>query len=859
MDVYCDVVFNPLLTEKTFEQEGWHYHQESLDAPLQFQGVVYNEMKGAMSSPDQVMVRSMMNALYPDTTYQYNSGGDPSDIPALTYEQLKAFHRRHYHPSNAFFYTYGNMPVRDHLAFITEKVLGSFERIDPKTGVAPQPRWTRPKKVVYPYPLSKSEDAAKKYQACVAWLTADIRDNFEVLVLTLLGQVLLGNDASPLRKALIDSNLGTALSDGSGFDSDNLDTLFACGLKDVRESDAEKIEAIIFEVLQGLVADGIDPELIEAAIHQIEFHRKEVTNTPYPHGIKLLMAFAGSWMHGGDPERVLKFDADLEKLRRELARGAFLEGKLKTWFLDNPHRVLFTLKPDQELADRQARQEAAELEALYASMSSEALEAVKKDAEALMKLQEAQENVSCLPTLELEDIPPSVKRVVPSLSDQSQVHYSRPTSGIFYFTAAAGIAALDASQIPLLPFFCHAVSRVGTQVHDYLEMARRIDAYTGGIGFGAHARIGFDGSGACIPFVSFNGKCLARNQEKMFEIIEELVTRFDFSDQVCLKNLLLEYRAALESMIIHNGHRLAMSLASRNFSVAGTLSETWHGIHQLQFIKRLTDDLTAEKLKTISEDLAGIGRKIFIPDNLKMALIGEERAVAHGSRLIAKSRNLRDLGCPLSASDGFKAPEVSTEPVSLREGWCTSSSVSFVASAFETVRMDHDDAPALTAVSKLLRSLYLHREIREKGGAYGGFAVYNPETGLFCFGSYRDPHIISTLNVYDRAADYIKSGAYENEDVKEAVLQVCSEIDKPDPPGPAARKAFYRQILSLSDEARERFKSELLTLNRDRVAAVAEKYFTPGRIQAVAVISGEQQLKSANEKLAGNPLKLYAV
>ena len=864
MSVYLDAAFFPKLEELSFKQEGHRMELESdPDNPgasrLVFKGVVYNEMKGAMSSPDQVLVRSLMNALYPDTTYRNNSGGDPDIIPELTYEQLRAFHRHHYHPSNSFFYTYGNMPLAEHLAFIHDHALGSFQRIDPGTDVPLQPRWPEPKRVTCPYPLGETEDAAKKYQVCVAWLTADIRDSFDVLVMTLLGQILLGNAAAPLRKALIDSGLGTALSDGTGYDSDNRDTLFAAGLKDVRKADAETIEAIVLDVLETLATEGIESELIESAIHQLEFHRKEVTNSPYPYGIKLLLAFAGAWMHGGQPERILKLEADLERLRDELERGRFFEEKIRSVFLENPHRVVFTLEPDQEMEARANRRTADRLQERRAALSDAELTILDRDAGALAELQDAAEDISCLPTLELEDIPPSVKRVAPSRITDWGAAYEQPTSGIFYFSAAAGIAALDVPLHPLLPFFCHAATRVGTRLRDYSELVRRIDAYTGGIGLGAHARIAFDGSGTCIPFVSFNGKCLDRNQDKLFDIIREVSTEYDFSDRERVKNLLMEYRASLESMVVHNGHRLAMSLASRRFSLAGSLSESWHGVGQLRFIKGLTDDLTDEKLEALSEDLADIGRTVFVPDNLKIALIGDPEAVGGGSNFVTGSRELSEMSGPLSDTAAFQLSIQPGENGVPREGWVTSTSVSFVASAFKTVRLEHGDAPALAAAAKLLRSMYLHREIREKGGAYGGFALYNPETGLFCFGSYRDPHILATLNAYEGASDFIRSGSYTEEDIKETVLQVCSEIDKPDPPGPEARKAFYRKIILLSDESRERFKSGLLRLTRERMMGVAEKYFGPERDEAVAVISGAQQLKAANHKLGDRPLTVHQI
>jgi Zn-dependent M16 (insulinase) family peptidase len=400
------------------------------------------------------------------------------------------------------------------------------------------------------------------------------------------------------------------------------------------------------------------------------------------------------------------------------------------------------------------------------------------------------------------------------------------------------------------------MTRTGTTLHDYTEMARWIDAFTGGIGLATHARTRYDQDGSCLPFISFSAKCLDRNQEKMFEIIEELIAHHDFSDHSRLKNLLNEYRAGLESMIVHNGHRLAISVASRNFSRTRALSESWSGIHQLKTIKQLADNLSGEKLSALSRNLATIGKHLFVSNNFKMALIGEEAALkAAGASVAAIHRRLAD-----AQTDGFGSPDIRLNNISLREGWSTSTAVSFVALTFETVRMTHADAPALAVISKILRSMVLHREIREKGGAYGGFAIYSPEDGLFGFGSYRDPHIVATLKVYEAAAEFARSGSYSDEDVKEAILQVCSEIDKPDPPGPAARKAFYRKIVCLSDEIRGQFKTKLLSLTRQDVKRAAEKYFvTPPEQRSVAVVSSEEKLKEANQQLADHPLKLYQI
>ncbi len=865
MAVYLDSVFFPKLDRLSFKQEGHRLEFDpdtgDPDQPrLTYKGVVYNEMKGALSSPDQVMARSILNALYPDTTYGYNSGGNPEDIPRLSHEQLLAFHRRHYHPSNAFFYTYGNLPLKDHLEYIDETVLTHFNAINPDTDVPNQPRWNAPKDAQYTYPIDPSEDDGRKCQFCLAWLTADIRNAFEILVLTILEQILLGNPGSPLRKALLDSEIGSTLSDGTGFDGENKDTMFACGLKDVAEDAGDAIERLIFDTLQEIVDTGIDDRLVESAIHQIEFHRKEVTNSPFPYGLKLLLRFSGDWFHGGDPALILQFDSLLDRLKAEMENKGFLEGKIKQYFIDNPHRARILLRPDPEHATRENRRVAQELKEIEKKLTPADMEAIQNDTRALIELQEAKEDLSCLPTLEKEDISPSVNTVAPvgEFETPPVTLYEQPTLGILYFSAVMGIETLPEDMIPMLPFFCYALTRMGTKFHYYSDISQLIDLYTGGMGLSVNAGTRFldSSDNNCLPIVTFNSKCLSRNKEKMFELTAELLSNVEFSDTSLLKRLLLEYRAEMESAVVANGHRFAISLAARNFTLANALNEKWHGIHQLENIKEITEDLSEDKLHAISKHLHSLRNHLFGPGKIKVSLIGEkadlDQSIPHIESLI------HQLG--KECADRFNAPPITLAKEIPREGWSTSSSVSFVARVFETVRMDHEDAPALAVISKTLRSMFLHREIREKGGAYGGFAAYQPENGLFYFGSYRDPHIINTLNVYEAAFDFITSGDYSDENIKEAILQVCADIDRPDAPGTAAAKAFYRKLINLTDEARKKFKEKLVTLNRETVLKTGHKYFgREKRPAAVAVISNETALKDANRQLKEKPLALRRI
>ncbi|MBI9088629.1 MAG: insulinase family protein [Desulfobacterium sp.] len=870
MDVYLDAAFFPRLDPLSFKQEGHRMEVAASETPgeaseLIYKGVVYNEMKGAMSSPSQVMGRSLLGALYPDTTYSFNSGGEPSDIPALTHDGLKAFHARFYHPSNAFFYTYGSIPLKDHLLFIEEKVLKRFTKIDPDSAVPSQPRWDAPRTATVGYPLARDEDPSNKYQACVAWLTADVKDSFEMLVLGVLELVLLGNAASPLRKALIDSGLGSALSDGSGFDPDMRDTMFACGLKEIAKGSESKVETVIFDTLEAIVSKGVDKTMVESAIHQIEFHRKEITNSPHPFGIKLLLSLAGPWIHEGDPVVCLKFDADLERLNQEMEKGGFLEERIRTYFLDNPHRVLFTLAPDQEMEKNEKEKTAEALSAILKETSAEGLARIEADAATLAALQDAKEDLSSLPTLELGDVPPEIEIVHPDTVDRvtTATCYDKATSGILYFSCPTGLGAMPEELFPLIPFFCRTFTGAGTAVRDYAEMAERMNLYTGGVSLSPVSGTGFSDQEACLPFVALQGKALDRNVGKLFEIITEFVSQYSFSDHTRLKSLLLQYKAGMEGAIVSNGHRYAISLASRNLTQASFLGETWHGISQFQYIKALTDkveekETEQEALEGLERDLRRIAGLLFKQENLRPAIVGEKESLGLAD---ASIRAMIDT-LPKNNGDSLVPANLDFNATLPHEGWSTSTQVSFVAQAFKTVRMGHDDAPALSVIAKMLRSLYLHREIREKGGAYGGFAMYSPEEGIFSFGSYRDPYIRRTLSVYRDSCDFIINGDYSEEDVKEAILQVCAEIDKPETPGPASIKAFYRDILKLTDDKRKQFKAALLKLDKGVIQGCAQCYF---KIEAskigTAVISGQDLLDAANQELAEGqrPLELHRI
>ncbi|MFH1887055.1 MAG: insulinase family protein [Pseudomonadota bacterium] len=856
LSVYLDAAFFPKLSELSFKQEGVRLTENPGGDPgLSFAGVVYNEMKGAMSSPDQIMVRSMMAHLYPDTTYGFNSGGDPEHIPGLTHQGLVDFHRRHCHPSNAWFFSWGDLDLDRTLALVVEQVLSRFSLFDPRTGVAHQPRWDRPRRARISYPVAGEEDLAKKSQAALSWLVCPIEDSFEVLSLSILERILLGHSASPLRKALLDSGLGTALSDGTGLDTDMIDALFSAGLKDVREEDSDKVAQVVLDSLADLAEKGIEPELTETALAQYEFVRREITNQPFGYGLKLLLAFMGPWLHGGDPLQVLLFEKDLARVREEAADGLF-ERLIRERFLENTHRLLLTMAPDPEMPGRLEEEERIRLRQREKELPPNGLEKIQEDDARLAELQETAEDVSVLPTLTVADVPPGVVEVPdsPGLAGAGATAYTAATNGILYVRITGDLSGLPHDLLPLAPFFCHALTRAGSARRDYVSFTREAAAHTGGIHAAADSRTRCVPAGEPVGIFSLDGRCLEAKADRMADLMGELLTDFSFSDTARLRTLIKEYSAGLSASLVQNGHRYAISLAARGFSKARGLSETWHGVHQIQAARELAREPSDQAMAELGGKLSEIARFLFTRGGLSACLVGGEDALKQASGL------WEDLLASLPPGAVSPGSTPSPDGSSFREAWTTATSVSFVAQALGAAPMGHPDAPVLAVLAKLLRSGFLHREIREKGGAYGGFAVYNPEDGLFALASYRDPHLARTLDVFTRACQWAREGDYTDQDVSEAILQVAGDIDHPNSPGIRARKAFVRKILGLSDNARREFKEGVLATDRKRIRQVAEAWLSAsGLLAPVAVITGASQLAEANHRLGDAALETREV
>ncbi|BCA79319.1 insulinase family protein [Desulfuromonas sp. AOP6] len=849
MAIYLDAAFFPRLLERDFRQEGHRLEFQEADnpeSPLEYKGVVYNEMKGAMADPSSLSHRRLSGALYPTTTYGKNSGGEPSDIPNLTWEELREFHATYYHPANAYFFTYGHLPLEKHLETIENLALRHFDAKALDTAVPDEMRFEQPRKLTETYPADPAEPLENRTLVQTAWLTCPAADNFNRVALQVLSTLLLGNSAAPLYKALIESKLGQNLSPVTGYHDDNRETFFAVGLQGTEPEHTDKIEALILETLQEAADKGFPEERVEAAIHQLEFAHREVTGDQYPYALLLLMRLLGPWIHSGDPVTPLLLTRDLERLRAEVAAGPFFQNLIRRYLLDNSHRVTLTLTPDPERKVREDKEVADNLQALAARLTPGQKQQIVEQARELQEAQEMEEDLSVLPTLELSDIP-AEERSVHSREEKVEgvelTWFDQPTNGIVYFSAQTEGSHIPADLRPFVPLFCALLPQIGAAGLSYLEMAERMSAATGGIRASASILENPQAMDSPRMVISVRGKALRRNQEKMFAILTDLFNAPDFSDLTRLHTVINQIKTSMENSIPGSGHTYAARLAASQLTEGGKLREEWTGISQVRFVKKIAAKTPAE-LADLAEKMRALAGLLLGNDGMRCALTAEAEtfeAIRPAVAGFLKS---------LSKTPATPAARAPFTPVSARKGCAAAVPVSYVAQIFRTGTYTQADAAPLMVLAKLLRANFLHREIREKGGAYGGLAGADPEAGLFSMLSYRDPQLTRTLKVYEQAVDWAIAGKYSDEEIKEAILASFSDLDRPLSPGGKASREFNHQLQGLTLAMRQTFRQRLLAVNREALQRAADTYLKQGwQDSSVAVVSGEEQLQKANAEL----------
>jgi Zn-dependent M16 (insulinase) family peptidase len=847
LQVYLDASFFPRLSEDSFQQEGIRFEFEDLLDPgsgLRYKGVVFNEMKGALATPHAAVDRLIGKTLFPGLTYENVSGGDPRDIPNLTWGQLKRFHAVHYHPSNAFFYTYGDQLLERTLEVIERNVLSRFQRAVVDTSIPDVKRFTKPVTGVEPYPVTAGEDHSHKAQALVAWVTIPTADSFRLLAMKVLSEVLLGNAGSPLRKALIDSRLGTALADGSGLQEDYRESVFGAGLKDISIEDAEKVQQVVLDTLGRVGDEGVDQEQVDAAIHHLEFEKRERSNAGFPYALKMLFTALPPYHYGGDPYSSLNFDSDLARLQAARSEGRFFENLIRAELLDNPHRALLKIVPDADLEERQHRDELDRLAAIEAGLDDSDKTRIVAEAQRLKADQEARQDLSTLPTLELSDIPMKFEDVLSRDVDvrgAAVEFYAQPTNGITYLDVRSDFSSLSAEHKDLLPLFSRVLTQSGAAGQDYAQIASRIAAVTGGVGAAAQVQSLAASEDYLQSFV-LSGRALDRDADAFVELMTDLTARLEIEPRR-LKEIIAEIATRLEGSLAGLGFQFAILRANSKLSSEGAINDRLQGIGMLHTMRRLAR-LDESELAPVIASLNEIRTHLFRNESMRIVVTCERGMIEPFTKLLSRFVSMLPAG-------GRNGRPAKPEPLSLTsEARTAPVPVAFNVRTFKTVRYTHPDAPAMLVLANYLRDTFLHRELREKGGAYGGYAQAGLGSGTFYLGSYRDPNISRTYDVYDQAVTWVTDGEIGAEHLKEAILGACGDVDPLESPDIKGRREATNRVTGFTREERERFKQRLLRVSADDLRRVAGAYLAGGR-GVQATVAGPDLIEEARRERPG--------
>lgn len=855
--VYADLVFHPLLREETFLQEGHHQELKDLEdpeSPLTISGIVYNEMKGVYASPENVAYREMQQKLFPDTPYGLDSGGAPEVIPELTYEDFCNFHKTYYSASNARFLLYGDVNLEDNLAFLAQ-ILEPFDKVEVHSELPLQPSWDSARNVERLYPVGEEENLDNKTFVTFSWLLNETADVLENLLIEIAISAIYGSAAGPLRKALVDSELGQDVFPSSGFDNDIRQSVAHFGLRGTESARAGQIESLVFETLQEIVREGIDPALIEATFHQIEFYGKEI-NPPFP--VMLMMRANPAWYFGGDPKSGLEFSGLVEEARRRYADNPRLfEDLLQHWLIDNTHRLRMVLRPSNTLSQEQNKAFEEKMAATKAAMSEEDIEAVREKALALKASQEEApdpEALARLPQLDVADIPREV-RLIPSdkrLSLGAEIiEHPVFSNGVAYLGLTFDTRDIEDELAPYMPLLGRATTGLGAAGHSYDQMAVRIAQHTGG--FSASPTVGRHlKTGELFEGMHFDGKFLPRNADEFFRLLTELLTESNTQELKRLRDLTMMSASRSKSQLVPRGHMYAYIRAAASLDLPNWRREQWEGTTQIQFLQQQAHGLE-DNIGSLASTLASLQKRIFVRNRIRVHVAADPEV------LVDLRPRIEAFLQSLPKGDAIVVENEQMPEVPKYTGVVIPAEVNYVGQVLQFPNMLNENAAAFEMFASILSNDFLYQKIRVQGGAYGGFSFYVADTGMLPLLSYRDPNLLDTFKVYEQIEDYLRSDAINDAAVEGSRLGTIGSNTRVLAPRQQLNSARRRLQLGLTDEDRQQFRNGLFDVDAKKIReAVLDSLGEALANAPKAALGSKQKLEEANETLE-TPLELLSL
>jgi presequence protease len=857
MLVYGDAVFFPLLKEEVFKQEGHHLEFRELEdvtSGLKVVGVVYNEMQGRNASPETIAAEWSQRSLFPDSIYGFDSGGDPADIPSLTYEEFLAFHRRYYHPSNCKIFLYGNIPTLKHLEFLEAHFLSRCSRLEIDSDIPLQPRWSAPRRREVTYAVKEEDSLEKKSSITLNWLLVPITDPLAVLTLEVLSEVLIGNAGSPLRKALIESKLGEDLAPITGLETELKEVTFTVGLRGSDPAQQEALEALIMKTLADVAERGVEEEAVRSALHRVEFRNREIRGGQGPYALVLLRKCLAGWLHETEPETTLEFARWMNQVKEKLLgdKKALSEVIVRE-LLENPHRATVLVRPDPEHSRREEERLAQSLQEKEATLSEADKQELVRSVLELKSFQEAPdppEQLNEIPFLRHEDLPREVERIP---AQEDALSGAVPlwlhdvfTNGIVYLDFALDTVGMDAGRVPLLPLFGKAVCGAGLPGEPYDEVARKLALLTGGFSAQVAASAVVADPAEVRSHLFFRMKALQENLAPALALVQRLLLSADFDDEARVRDLLLELKNEFKAYLIPNGHQFVSLRAGSRLSPALAMEEKWRGVSQLAFLNGLAsgDDAQAKGLR---EGLAGIRDSLLTRERLTIAVTAERALFAPVKEALSELVAAFPAGAEMQ---GATAPEELPQAgaSSRHESLVIPSPVGYVAKAVRGATWETKEGGYEAVLSHFLRTGFLWERVRMRGGAYGAFAASSGTEGVFIFSSYRDPNILSTLQAYREALDYARQGEIDSDQIGKAIIGTVGKDEKPLDPGDKGMVSLRRKLCGITDELRQARRSAILSVDRKALTLAAERLLEGFAEGPEVVMSNERALRQAGEQ-----------
>lgn len=842
MDVYLDAVFNPNITkyEEIFKQEGWHYELTGKDDELKINGVVYNEMKGAYSSPDEVLSSQIYRSLFPDNTYSKDSGGNPEYIPKLTYEAYLDFYHKYYHPSNSYIYLYGDMDVVERLEWLDKEYLSLYDYKKVNSEINKQPAFDKIKNVEAQYSITMDDSQENKTYLSYNRVVGDTLDEMLYQAFDVLDYALVSSPGAPVKQALIDAGIGDDVY--GSYDAGILQPVFSFVAKNANASQADEFESIIENTLKEVVKTGINKEALLAGINSSEFKFREADFGQFPKGLLFGLNCLDSWLFDDmKPFIHLECLGTFAKLRKAVDTDYF-EKLIQEYLLDNTHGSSVTVKPKRGLGNEREEVLAKELSDYKASLSDEEIKKLIEDTEHLKKYQEepsSDEDLRKLPMLTRADMKKNAmpfSNIEDELLDVKVVRHDIESNGIDYISFLFDAGDFAQSELGYLGFFTNALGLVSTEKYSYTDLANATNIYTGGISTGTASHPDIKDRNNFVFKLEVKLKVLEKNLDKALELMEQMLLSSDFTDTKRLGELVAQIKARLQANLSSSGHLVAAMRSMSSFSRYALYQDELKGVAFYRSICRIEKELS-ESPKSVSDKLAAIAKKLFARNRMLISFTGNNEAYGNAKPSLEKVI----AGFDKMSAVGNQA-EVHFNTA--KEAFIDASQIQYVAKTGDFICEGYEYTGALRLLRIILSYDYLWINVRVKGGAYGCMNTFL-RSGESYFVSYRDPNLSDTLDVYDRIPEYIKSFSPDERDMTKYIIGTFSALDTPMNPEAKGSRSLSAYLEGITYEQIQKERNEILNAQPEDIRRLADLVEAVLKKDSICVIGNENMIKES--------------